>query len=172
MKRETGVLAVPALVCALALACGGGGPAATNGAVQIASFSTNVTNVSCHLGLSQPDSIYFNIQMVNTTANPVTITSIGTQGSIVRASPDSSIVGRVANTYASLPFTGTATTIPAHDGSITLTVSMPTALLCSVDMPLSSNNMQQWKDVYTSLRVTATSGQYVTTAYVIRAIQY
>jgi hypothetical protein len=163
---------VCALLAALATACGGGSTTAYNGAVQIAGFSTNVTNVSCHVGLAMPDSIYFNLQMVNTTASPVTITSIGSQGSIVRANPDSSIVGRIANTYESLPFVGTATTIPAHDGNITLTVSMPTALLCSVDMPPSRNGIQQWKDVYTSLRVTATSGQYVTTAYVIRAILY
>ena len=176
-------------VATLLLACGGigcggdaAGPAARTRTVQIADFSTNVTTISCGLAGVFPDSVYWNIHMINTTDDTVHVTTVGTTGLVMSAlSPNNvegaqSVVGRPEFNFTSLPFNPSPTVLAAQTGDVTLTVSMPVSYAqdCAPD-PLIRHGIIGMddsfrKDVGVTLVVTTTAGQYTTVPSTLRVI--
>jgi hypothetical protein len=146
----------------LACASANDGPVGSNIVFQIADYRVTATSISCYLGHSAPDSVYFNVHLVNTTDSDVTVTKVGTSGVIVRAEQQAT-VGHSANSYETLPYNPQPALLVARTGDRTMTVSMPTIRLCSEDAP------DAWKDVYITLRVSTTAGQFNTTQIVFSA---
>ncbi len=121
-----------------------------------------------------PDSVYWNIHMINTTDDTVRVTTVGTTGLVMSAfSPNNvegaqSVVGRPEFNFTSLPFNPSPTVLAARTG-VTLTVSMPVSYAqdCAPD-PLNPHGIigmddSFTKDVDVTLVVTTTVGQYSTT---------
>ena len=146
-----------ALAGALAVACGGGDSIPPNGVVQLVDITTGGLSISCgKLNYSaNPDSLYIHVHMVNTTAGDVPVDSVGSAGTIIRAS-DQNYVGQPALNSTSTPFTPKPTMLQAHTGDVTMTVSYSTTALCS-----ASFSSLDYMDVMASVRVTTPVGQYV-----------
>ena len=161
-------LSLPALVLAVALACGGGGGDSTppTGIVQLVSVTTNVLTMSCGRmnHLANPDSLYLLAHLVNTTANDVTIDSIGSTGQIIRAS-DTLQVGLYTLINTSLPYHPRPALLQAHTGDLTLTVSLPTTSLCA-----GNSAVLDYKDINVSVRVTTGAGQFVSLPMTIHVV--
>jgi hypothetical protein len=159
-----------ALAFATALGCGSDGPSNSAGFVQISDFSPNPQQANCATNnmmppsnIGAPDTVLMQVQMVNTTANDVNVTAGGTQGTVMVAT-DPLDVGAMAGVHPSLPFTPTPAVLVAESGDLTIRVAFPTAPLCQ-QKPVGY--VGQW-DVNVSVRMTTTSGQYVTVPKTIR----
>lgn len=141
----------------LAMACSGGDSTPPAGIVQLVDITTGGLSISCgKLNHSaNPDSLYIHVHMVNTTAGDVPIDSVGSAGSVIRAS-DQSYVGMGALNTPSTPFTPKPTLLQAHTGDVTMTVSYSTTALCS-----ATYSSLDYMDVMASVRVTTPVGQYV-----------
>ena len=141
-------VAVPALFSA---ACSSNSPTDAAGVVQVTTIKAGTTTVSCAFGLASPDSIYFNVTLVNTTKDSVTVQSVASTGTIIRSDSDQGVQAP-ANTYANLPFHPPQSILRPRDGQVVITVSMPMTPLCS------GSGAGSRRDVLTTLRVTTSAG--------------
>ena len=142
-----------------AVACGGDGSTGTDGVVQLVSVTTNSLVVNCGrtTHVADPDSIYMNVHLVNTTATDVHIDSIGSNGFVAAAS-DQSVLQTGALNFTSLPFNPRPAVLQARTGDLTLIVSVPMISLCAAGAVALD-----YKDITATVRVTTDAGQYVST---------
>src|SRR5256885_12179140 len=166
MKNSSLVFRI-ALATLGATACGGGGDSTgTNGVVQLVSVTSITLTVSCgHLNnTANPDTLYLVTHLVNTTAADVAIDSIGSIGTIIRASNQAN-VGQTALNYTSVPYHPAPALLQARTGDITLTVSEPATALCAGQLtPLD------YKDVSLNIRVTTAAGQFVSAPLTVHMV--
>jgi hypothetical protein len=125
----------------------------SNPVVQIAEVAASPKTVSCNGGAVAPDSIAWDIRLVNTTDEDVLVVRAASAGVIIRA-PDQTMVGNPIASIADVPFTPDSAPVVALRGDREIRVSLPAAPFC---LPPA-----QWKDVYVSIRVIAGSWQLVT----------
>lgn len=166
-RMQGGLRLYGAALALLATACGGGDDSTgSTGIVQLVAVTTNTLTISCGRlnHLSSPDSLYMHAHMVNTTASDVTVDSIGSTGTIIRAS-DEALVGQGALNFTSLPFNPQPTLLQARTGDVTMTVSVPTVSLCA-----ASSALLDFKDISASIRVTTGVGQYVSVPVTIHVV--
>lgn len=156
MRRRSFVVPGLALAAGLVWACGGDSTPPI-GIVQLVDITTGGLSISCGRmnHSANPDSLYIHVHMVNTTDADVPIDSIGSSGTVIRAS-DPAYQGQPAVNTTSTPFTPKPTVLQAHTGDVTMTVSYSMTALCAANFsPL------EFMDVMASVRVTTPVGQYV-----------
>lgn len=158
MRRSISTLGT-ALAATTVIACGGDASTGTDGVVQLVSVTTNSLVINCGrtTHAADPDSIYMNAHLVNTTANDVHIDSIGTSGFVAAAS-DQSVLQTPALNFTSIPFSPKPAMLQARTGDLTLVVSVPMVSLCA-----ASAVALDYKDITANLRITTDAGQYVST---------
>lgn len=148
----------------LALACSGLScapdvdPAGPVQGVHIASVAVSPTIVRCGGPTPSPDSIYWNVTMVNTTRDTVYVQGAASYGTIIRAS-NVNLLGRPANMLTNLPFLPDPAVLMSRIGNLVVHVSMPTLPMCRTDPDPD-------KEIYTSIRIVAGSEAAGTKDYV------
>jgi hypothetical protein len=162
-------LVVAAVLLVVANACGGDGPTANNGVVQLYDVRVSPQAVTCGVTpnpppreIASPDTVLVQVHLINTTADTISALTTGVYGIIIRAS-DPADVSRVVVNAASLPFTPNPNTVRSKDGDVILRVSLPMDPVCQA----KPNGFLGTADVNVSARVTASSGQYVSDFYTI-----
>ena len=124
----------------------------SNAFVQIAATAANPKTVRC-TGGAVPDSLVWELQLVNTTDEDVPVVSVASAGVIIRASNEL-LVGNAIAVVDNLPVTPDSAVLMARRGDREIRVMVPSAPFCQ--------QPAQWKDVYVSLRVIAGDWQVVT----------
>jgi hypothetical protein len=172
-SHDIGLVALAVMVVAAGAltACGGGGGGTGNsGFVQITDFDPNPQQANCgsdnmpnpqNIGL--PDTVLLQVQMINTTANDVPISTAGTAG-VVMVATDPADVGDASAVFNSLPFTPDPAVLAAKVGDLTIRVAMPTAPICATK-PVGYDGQQ---DINVSVRMSTPIGQRVTVPATIR----
>lgn len=118
--------------------------------VQIVSVKAAPQNVDCSRVTQYPIPVQFDIHLINTTSNDVTVTNVSSSG-IIATSTDSSRVGRQVNMFDKLQFT--PATLVAKTGDLTMSAWMTGQ--CTQPPTLT---MRVTMTVY----ITTTAGQYAT----------
>lgn len=134
--QVTGVVADPDTV-----SCARGGPAATEATY----------------------SIMWDLEIVNTTAQDVTVNNVSSTGSVIRGT-DPADLGQPAHVFGALPIADGPVVVPAKGGHVTMEVGM-TAGCGSGSVPA-----QYYRDIETTLRVTTSSGQLSATPTTIHVV--
>lgn len=129
------------------------------GVVQIVSATVAPLVAPCsgpHAGIEQTYTLTFHVHMVNTTSEDVDVTGVSSTGIVVRATVEED-VGKSMNTFASLPYTPAGARLVAKSGDRNLAVTLFAG--CG-NNPIPGGIA--FRDVYTTLRVTTTAGQFAT----------
>jgi hypothetical protein len=122
--------------------------------VQIVGVRAGPTSIECRGGPVR--EIDFNVQIVNTTAEAVRVTSVSSVGIVIRSSVES-MVGQQVYLDPNLPIKPDSAVLRAGDGDVTYTFILKTACASSGG-PQSPNSV----DVNVTLFVRTTVGEFAT----------
>ncbi|HYV95961.1 MAG TPA: hypothetical protein VE967_00750 [Gemmatimonadaceae bacterium] len=157
---------------AVCLSCGGDSGTSNNhhGVVQISSYIMNPMQMNCAAigpgnlpprNIGAPDSIVVQLTIVNTTADTVTVNTIGAYGQVISGS-DPADVGKIGLNTTSLSFVPKPLVVPGAGAlggqQANVRVTIPTEPICNTK-PIGFSGSQ---NLNISIRATANSGQYVT----------
>jgi hypothetical protein len=162
-----------AALTALAAGCGESSTSpAGNGMVHISNYVVNPQSVECAMtptnpprNNGSPDSVALQVTLVNTTANSVTLTSAGSQGTVTRSSDTTDVLAS-AMTYATLPYTPQGATVRPLDGQVAFTLMLPTIPFCNTK-PVGYRGYQ---DVNMTVVLLASTGEYHTVPKAIHVV--
>jgi hypothetical protein len=146
------------LAAVTAFACGGGddtGPHRTE-VVQIAHIGFPVPDAICTDPAEGSEISYqleFFIEMVNTTPDSVTVMGVSSTG-LVYAGSRLADVGLPAHTFGVLPYEPSPVGLRAHDGDVTLHITM--RVPCGTEVVTAEYS----KTILTTLHIRTNSGQY------------
>lgn len=150
-----------------AAACGGGKSATAplTSTFQIASVVANPQVSECSTNSTSRYTTGYVLHLVNTTAGAVTVSGVSSSGQVIRSTrPDE--VGMAWNTFASLPFDPAV--VAAHDY---LDMNVTLSSSCLPHPAVVPPMPDEFRDVYTTLRVTTNTGMYAT-QQISTTIQY
>lgn len=125
----TGAVSAVIFGAAVALgACGGGdssGPHTTQ-VVQVVNSTVDDATLDCTDPLEDTEAHYqvdFRLELVNTTDAEVSVTGVSSRGDVVSSTRPNDFPANV-HTFASLPYEPTPILLRAHDGDVTMHVTM------------------------------------------------
>lgn len=154
------------------LSCAGDEPTNNEGIVHISAATLAPLIIGCGTTLTNPpkniagpDTLLFQLRMVNTTANDVYVTGAGAFGAVT-VSTDPLDVGNSTANFSSIPFTPSPALLAARYGDLSIRVSVPMDPVCQTK-PLFYSGEQE---VILRARMTTTSGQYETVWATIKVI--
>jgi hypothetical protein len=164
MQKRAIPFGVIALAVAAAYACGGGDGTAPHRTqvVQIANVGFPLPDAICTdpvEGIEVSYQLDFFVEMVNTTADSVAVTGVSSTGVVYASSraSDPQLGNTHVHEYAALPYEPTPVGLRAHDGDVTLHVTMHVP--CGTDVVTADYS----RTILTTLHVKTNSGQYNTT---------
>jgi hypothetical protein len=140
----------------LLTACAGSdNPTNAIGVFQIGETSISPTTVTCGSQPADTWTALFHLELINTTRDAITVSNVSSNGVIVNATLPEEL-GRAALIFNNLPYTPEGAVVRARDGNIAIVVTIKAA--CG---PHPAPNTVVFRDVLTTIRVTTSSGQYV-----------
>jgi hypothetical protein len=126
--------------------------------VQIGTVNADNFNITCtdpQGGFEQQYHVNFQVEMVNTTDDDVSVVGVSSRGNIAQSTIPGE-TGAPAQVFASLPFLPQPALVRAHDGDVLLNVAMTAGCgTATITDPLT-------RVIVTTLLVTTNSGQYAT----------
>ncbi|HKS05128.1 MAG TPA: hypothetical protein VJR92_02345 [Gemmatimonadaceae bacterium] len=114
-----------------------------NAVVQMTAADASPKTVRC-AGGAVPDSMVWDLHLVNTTDEDVPVVSVASAGTIIRSS-NTALVGNSIAVVPDVPFTPDSAILMAKRGDREIRAMLPNAPFCA--------QAAQWKDVYVSMRV-------------------
>jgi len=128
--------------------------------VQLVDVAYAPATIQCRGGAVQRD-IQFNVHMVNTTSDTVTVTAVKVHSVVIRASKDT-LVGKTAWESSNVPFAPHDGVLRANDGDVTYSVYL------SVVCVAGGVARPDFIDVGLTLLVDTSVGEYASKMLTIR----